>query len=187
MKLGVRNGLVLAVTTLVIVSAVLLVKQPWRQTSDVSVVSVTKAPGAAAPAVDALATDFTAQTLTGDTVTLSALRGKPVWLVFGATWCPTCRHEVATLQALSQEYAGRIDVVAVYVQEGRVTVQNYATAQGLTYTQIPDPGDVISPVYAITGLPTHFFIDSHGVIRQIVVGGIDKSWTTQMLDYLLAI
>lgn len=55
--------------------------------------------GAARPVVGAPARDFTATTLEGKTVSLSTLRGRPVWLAFVATWCSSCRAEAPDVQA----------------------------------------------------------------------------------------
>ncbi|HTS14647.1 MAG TPA: redoxin domain-containing protein, partial [Candidatus Sulfotelmatobacter sp.] len=33
----------------------------------------------------------------GGTVDLASLRGKPVWLAFTASWCPSCRDEMSLM------------------------------------------------------------------------------------------
>ena len=50
---------------------------------------------AAAVQVGERAPDFSLATLDGGTVQLEELRGThPLMMVFWATWCPVCRHEV---------------------------------------------------------------------------------------------
>jgi len=187
---GWRNVLVIAVTTVVVLGGLLLVKQPWRQTGSdgagVTAVDVSVAPGQAVPAVGQLAADFTATTITGDTVTLSGLRGQPVWLLFGATWCTNCRAEAPDVQAVAQAYAGRATVVAVYVGESSTTVRGYADRVGLTYPQIADAADTIAQTYAVMGIPAHFFIDADGVIRKIAVGPVSQQAASNALDAMLA-
>lgn len=56
----------------------------------------------------AMAPDFTLETLTGEKVTLSDLKGKKVILNFWATWCPPCRAEMPHLQTYYEDYAKRI-------------------------------------------------------------------------------
>lgn len=46
--------------------------------------------------------EFTATTLSGDTIQLSSYRGQVVMLNFWATWCPPCVEELPLLDALHQ-------------------------------------------------------------------------------------
>src|SRR3990172_5069800 len=52
----------------------------------------------ASPVAGRPAPDFTLQTVDGEAVTLSDLRGQVVVLNFWATWCPPCRAEMPALQ-----------------------------------------------------------------------------------------
>src|SRR2546422_9664500 len=51
-----------------------------------------QAPGSSAP-------DFSLKTLAGDTLSLSAFRGHPVFLNFWASWCTPCRGEMSDIIA----------------------------------------------------------------------------------------
>ncbi|MHB0950010.1 MAG: peroxiredoxin family protein, partial [Gemmatimonadaceae bacterium] len=51
------------------------------------------------PTASAVAPDFRARTLSGDSVSLASLRGKVVLLNFWATWCPPCRVEMPGFQS----------------------------------------------------------------------------------------
>ena len=52
----------------------------------------------------------------------------------------------------------------------------------VTFPVVRDAGNRLGGMYRINGLPTSFFVDKKGVIRDIVVGGpmtdsfIDKEW-----------
>lgn len=39
-------------------------------------------------------------TVDGAAVSLAALKGKAVWLTFGASWCPDCRAEASDIEAV---------------------------------------------------------------------------------------
>ena len=43
------------------------------------------------------AADFSAQTLGGQAFQLSALKGQPILLKIGTTWCPSCRTQAKTI------------------------------------------------------------------------------------------
>ena len=134
-----------------------------------------------APAVGYPAPDFTLTTVTGETFTLSELRGTPVVLNFWATWCPPCRAELPELQAASQRYAGQVAIVGVDQAEPAVGVQAFAAQLGLTYALPLDEQATVSRLYHVRSLPTTFFIDRSGVIRQIQIGPVTEATLAQLL------
>ena len=38
---------------------------------------------------------------------------------------------------------------------------------------VPDPTERLAAQYRILGIPSHFFIDSSGILRQMKVGSLD--------------
>ena len=66
-------------------------------------------------------------------------------------------------------------VVQVYITEDAKTVVDYADRAGLTYTKIPDQNERIAAQYRILGIPSHFFIDKAGVLRQLRIGSFDPA------------
>ena len=190
-RTNLRTILVLAITTVVILAGVWLVQAPWKSDgtegtdpSSVTSIDVEQVSGLPAPAVGKAATDFTALTASGEVVRLSDLRGKPVWLVFGATWCANCRAEAPDVESVAEDYDGRVTVVSIYVGETTSTVQGYADRLGLTNPQVPDTSEALASTYAIMGIPAHFFIDSQGTIQKISVGTLTQKAATDILASL---
>ena len=109
----------------------------------------------------------------GSTVTLADHRGRPVWLVFNATWCPACRAEAPDVEAIAQ--SGTVDVITGYMGESGQTITDFAKRLGLTSIAVEDPDEQLSSNYRVLGIPAHFFIDSEGVIRSTYVGEITKA------------
>lgn len=138
----------------------------------VTPVSVSGNASGAAPALNAPAPDFSALTADGSSLRLSDLRGQPVWLTFGASWCQACRAENADVEAVYQQVAGDVAVVQVFMDEDASAVSDYAQRVGISYVTVPDPNEQLSAEYRILGIPTHFFIDAQGVLRQIKVGSL---------------
>ena len=85
------------------------------------------------PAVAAgkLAADFTLKDLNGRTVSLSALRGKVVFLNIWATWCGPCRDEMPLLDHARSQYPG-LEVVGVAVDDAGA-VQRYLKDSPVRY------------------------------------------------------
>lgn len=119
------------------------------------------------------APDFTATSLDGKPLSLSAMRGKPVWLTFGASWCTGCRSESPDVQAVAQRYEGRVQVLAGYLEEQAAAEQFVATLR-LTYPGFADPDRMVAARYRAGALPVHFFIDAKGTIRTVHVGAISQ-------------
>lgn len=128
-------------------------------------------PGAGvAPTLGQPAPDFTAATTDGSTVTLSELRGRPVWITFGASWCAPCRVEAPDIQHAYASGQGDIQVVSVYLGEDAAAARGFATSLGLTFTHVPDPERQLAAAWGVNGIPVHWFIDADGVLREHRVG-----------------
>lgn len=126
-----------------------------------------------APRVGAPAQDFTLATVDGKTVSLSQLRGKAVWIVFGASWCAACQAEVADVQAAYEKYGPQgLVVLGVNIDEGPDAVRSYASRVGTTYPVGADAQSAIADAYRVSAIPAHFYVDRTGVLREIRQGGV---------------
>jgi peroxiredoxin len=181
---GSRLGtvLVLALTTALILAGVWFVGGFGSGTSEVELTGTV----GAAPKAGEAAPAFRAVDVNGAEVSLAGLAGRPVWLVFGATWCSNCRAETADVQAVQEALGGDVAIVAVYIGESQATVSDYAARLGLTYTQVADSATALGSAYSVMGVPAHFFLDSNGVISSITVGAITAQTATAKLQGLLS-
>lgn len=127
------------------------------------------------------------QDLDGRPVTLAALKGKVVWLNFFASWCPPCQQETPILRSLADSYRDRgLEVVGVSVQETTAAdVKAYADRYRLRYTIGFDGSGHVLRAYRVFALPTQFFIDVDGVIRQVVSGPVDEQGAKALIEAML--
>jgi cytochrome c biogenesis protein CcmG, thiol:disulfide interchange protein DsbE len=127
------------------------------------------------------------QDLDGRPVTLAALKGKVVWLNFFASWCPPCQQETPILRSLADTYRDRgLEVVGVSVQETTAAdVKAYADRYRLRYTIGFDGSGHVLRAYRVFALPTQFFIDVDGVIRQVVSGPVDEQGAKALIEAML--
>ncbi len=117
-----------------------------------------------------LAPDFSLPTLDGATVTLSALRGRPVLVDFGATWCPSCRLDYPHLAQIYEQREGMgVEVLVVSIAENRAIVEEFSRSSGVPFNFVLDEG-MVAQQYRVISLPTKYFIDGSGVIRQVHPG-----------------
>ena len=125
------------------------------------------------------APDFRAPSLRGDTVALSALRGRVVLVNAWATWCVPCRWEMPAIERLYQRLGPR-GLVILAVSEDEIgpaspgdptgDVARFVTENGLSFTVLLDPRGQLQESFGIAGLPTTFLIDRQGRIVRRVLG-----------------
>lgn len=176
--------LALAATAIAVALVALVVARPGGAgTSGVTLTGDTSGPP---PTVGAIAPDFAATTVDGEAVSLRSLRGQPVWLTFGGSWCADCRAEAPDLQAAYAKFRERgLAVLGVYVAEDAGAVADYAGRVGLTFPLVADPDTRIASRYRTRGFPAHYFIDADGVIRGIRLGGLEPAEMERLVTALL--
>jgi len=122
------------------------------------------------PAIGERAPDFAAVNADGELVSLSDFEGQPVWLNFWGAWCPPCRAEIPDMiQAYQQLEPEGLVLVAVSLEEPSSDAFEYAERVGMNFVVLSDPNrSAISGKYRVRTFPTHLFIDSDGIVREIV-------------------
>ncbi|MGZ8377483.1 MAG: TlpA disulfide reductase family protein [Gemmatirosa sp.] len=101
--------------------------------------------------------------------TLDDYEGRVVLLNVWATWCPPCREEMPSMQALHRDFASRgFKVVAVSIDEAGAEqkVRDFVKEFGLTFEVLHDPAGAIQKLYATTGVPENFVIGADGTVRK---------------------
>lgn len=132
-----------------------------------------------------LAPDFTLQTLDGGTVTLSDLRGKPVFLNLFTTWCPPCNMEMPDIQKLYEDYADSAYVLGVSLAEEVSVVEEFFAENDYSYPIAMDPADVTYADYQTMAIPESYILDENGVIVEYHSGMITYDQVAAALDALL--
>lgn len=121
------------------------------------------------------APDFTLPDLQGKPHRLSDFRGRVVFLNLWATWCPPCRLEMPSMEALYRRLRHR-DLVMLAVAEdagGAAAVAPFVREVGLTFPVLLDPEATLSPRYGATGYPETFIIDRDGRVVNHTIGPQD--------------
>jgi len=176
-----KTLLVIGVTAAAILAVSYLANRPAAR-GGLTLAGLSVSGAGPAPEVGKPAPNFTATTIEGAKVTLSGLRGRPVWLSFGAPWCQPCRAENPDVEAAYEKYRGQgLEVLWVVVNDNKSDIEGYATRTGLTYPKIDDSSGAIESRYRIDGIPSHFFIDRSGVLREIRISDLNPAMIEENL------
>ncbi|MES9738997.1 redoxin domain-containing protein [Peribacillus frigoritolerans] len=124
--------------------------------------------------IGAKAPNFSLKTLDGKQVELSDYEGKKVMLNFWATWCPPCKKEMPDMERYTQQAGDDVVVLAVNIDPEN-DVQAFVEDNGITFTIPLDSQSAKNPVnerYKILSIPTTYFIDKKGIIRNKVISAM---------------
>jgi cytochrome c biogenesis protein CcmG/thiol:disulfide interchange protein DsbE len=184
-RAGMLRTIAVVILTAVVIGAVAFwVDNPFAD-DGVTGLSLSGAVAASPPRPGEVPPDFSMATTDGRTVSLSDYAGQPVWLTFGASWCPDCRAEAPDLEAAYQQYRDQGLVLLAVFQEDVTSAADYATRVGLTFTLGVDPDTRIASGYDILGIPTHVFIGRDGRVQAFRVGGLKPDDIDRYLRALL--
>ncbi len=140
------------------------------------------------PKVGAKAYDFSLQTLDGQTLKLSDLRGKKVMLNFWASWCGPCRAEIPHMVDIYDEYhTDGLEIVAVNLMEPPEKVQQAVDYFSMPFTILLDDKGLVGKAYYVRGIPTSIFINEDGVIEAVHIGTLtENALRTYIADLMKA-
>lgn len=135
-------------------------------------------PGESAP-------DFELETLDGEVIRLSELKGEKVMLNFWASWCPPCREEMPEMQEFHDKYKDEINVIAINYNEKDEKVAEFLEEYGYTFPSPLDRDGAIGKAYGVLTLPTTYFIGTDGKIQEPRhVGPMTYEFMEEMLHKL---
>jgi cytochrome c biogenesis protein CcmG/thiol:disulfide interchange protein DsbE len=109
--------------------------------------------------------------LSGKAVTLAALRGRPVLVVFWASWCAPCAMEAPAIERFSRGLDGHATLVGVNWSDTSLSnAHAFIKRYQWTFPNLRDQEGTVGAEYGLTGLPTTFVIDSAGTLRATLRG-----------------
>jgi peroxiredoxin len=135
------------------------------------------------------APNFTLKTLTGNSITLSDLRGKPVILNFWASWCYPCRLEMPELERVYQKYpSDGLTVLGINVttQDTLADAQAFVAEFAPTFPILLDDTGEATTRYGVRGLPTSYFINRQGIVTHVHLGALNARQLGEFAGEILA-
>lgn len=139
-----------------------------------------------------IAPDFTVVTLDGNKVSYNNnLKGKPLVLNFAASWCGPCEQEAPVLVKMYTKYNGKVNFFGLAVKDDPDSQREFATRHGLQFPIGMDPnGDIVysyqkAGKVSFSGIPTTFFIDADGNIKDFFIGPLMEKTFDQKVASIL--
>jgi thiol-disulfide isomerase/thioredoxin len=151
-------------------------------------------PGSASPGVGNVAPDFELEVvgpngLTGETLKLSSLRGKVVFMEFMESWCTGCRGVAPAVESIREDYESKgvvfISVAGTDRGANATSTAAFIREYRTQWTYVLDSDGRIFSRYGIEGTPTFFIIDADGVIASTYKGVTTSVVLTTALDAAL--
>lgn len=134
------------------------------------------------------APDVSLMTITGQTLQLSAFKGKPVIVTFWATDCAACVKEIPDLIDLYQAYRDKgleIIAIAMYYDPPNHVVEMSKAKQIPYYVALDLRAELARAFGEVHLTPTTFVIDADGVIVQHITGAFKPTELSRLIETLL--
>jgi cytochrome c biogenesis protein CcmG, thiol:disulfide interchange protein DsbE len=116
--------------------------------------------------------------LAGPSITLAGLlastAGRPVLVVFWASWCQPCATEAPAIERFSRSTSGRGRLVGVDWSDGLAGARSFIRRYSWTFSNLRDSEGTVGNRYHLTGLPMTFVLDGSGRIRFVLRGPQDE-------------
>jgi thiol-disulfide isomerase/thioredoxin len=134
-----------------------------------------------------MAPDFTLTTFSGHDVTLSQLKGRPVFLNIWASWCPPCKREMPDLQRMSRQYEGKVLVYGINstTEDTRDKAEEFVLDMRLTFPNLIDANGQVKRDYRILTMPVSLTIDENGKVVDRHDGQLTPEKMNEMFEHLL--
>jgi thiol-disulfide isomerase/thioredoxin len=129
---------------------------------------------------------LTLPALHGPDVSLQALRGKNVLVNVWATWCGPCRREMPALTRLAHSMSPQLTVVAIDQGEDSRVVNAYVKQFSVDFPVYLDRDQRMGTMLHLIGLPSSFFVDKNGVVRDAVDGEMTYEIMSEKAQRLVA-
>jgi S1-C subfamily serine protease/peroxiredoxin len=117
--------------------------------------------------------EFSFKTVQGTDFTMANISGKKVFMIFVKTSCPTCMQQAIYLNDIYQTWPKGSDVmlVAVASNEKPADVTEWMRKYGLNIPVYIDPNSDLANICKLKTIPSAFFLDTGGVIKNFHSGG----------------
>jgi len=122
---------------------------------------------------------FSLKGLDGKQVSLSDFKGKPVFIVFWATWWESCRAELLALEKFSQGKRDKLVFILVTIDgERQRAAQTIVTKNKITLPVLLLLKEKVMDQYGVRGwVPQTYLVDQEGMLVGKIIG--ERDWASE--------
>lgn len=127
------------------------------------------------------APNFMVENQEGDYFELKEFRGKPVVVMFWATWCSICKAEMPEVKTYWDGNKSSFTLIGVALENnGTTNLMNYIEDNNLEWNNAADLSRNISSMYKVPGTPTFVVIDAEGIIKYRTAGRFSTTLQSEL-------
>lgn len=124
--------------------------------------------------------------LDGAPVALANFAGHPIWIIFWKTACQPCEAEAPDVAAsYAAHQADGLVVLGIDLWDTAPVVRDYAGSHPLSFPIAIDPTAGFMEAYGVWGAPTHYFVDSAGIIEDRYFGPMTRDLIEESLRKII--
>jgi thiol-disulfide isomerase/thioredoxin len=111
---------------------------------------------------------------TSEKVDLATFTGKPLIVIYIASWCGKCLYELPSAARMAKEYAKNVKVIMVSIDKDAAKLAPKLEASGINATKIyHDPRKILAFEYGLRGIPALIAFDKKGKLYEKYEGALD--------------
>src|ERR1700683_5534765 len=112
-------------------------------------------------------------TLTGKDVSITSFRGRPVVLIFWASWCGPCHDEQPALNTAYTQWSPRgVVFLGVDLRDTTTPALAFQSEFKVPYPSIADSNATLAIDYRIPSAPSLVFLNAQGKVADVVLGAL---------------
>ncbi len=109
----------------------------------------------------------------GSLRTLNEFTGKKIFVNLWATWCPPCRAEIPSIEALKATVdTGKVEFIMLSLDENFELAKTFARENSMT-ASIYTPADNLPSLFQTEGIPATFIFNERGELIRQQLGAAD--------------
>lgn len=111
--------------------------------------------------LSASAADYKALDMKGFNDLIEQNSGKPSFILFWTTWCPSCKHELPEMEEFKASHGDRVSVFSVALDEDSEALDAYFKAKKLDLP-VYHGEESLARRFKIEAIPTLVILDGNG-------------------------
>lgn len=121
----------------------------------------------------------------------NATLGKPTIVMEWASWCPHCQAMMPTMNKMYAKYKNDVNFLFINAtgsrngEETKAKASNYVAEKGFDFPYYYDNGMAAATALEIDSVPTFFYVDSDGVVKDVTVSEMKESKMDQKINALI--